>query len=122
MFVCGGLMTVFDLDKWWKRKDHRKIRGPRGARFASLKFHAVFLVSIVGLVEYVFRSTDGFTARHFADPPVPPPPPMAKSLGYSLTSEMPHLKSLETEARVPAHLPQREGLNYKLLREEGKMA
>lgn len=114
-------MTVFSLEKWWKRKDHRKIRGARGARFASLKFHAFFLVSIFGLVEYVFRSTDTFTARHFVDPPVPAPPPMSKSLGYAVTSEMPHLRRLEVEDRVPAHLPQKESLNFKKLREEGKM-
>lgn len=114
-------MTVFHLEKWWKRKDHRKIRGARGAHFASLKFHAVFLVSIFALVEYVFRSTDGFTARHMPDPPVPAPPPLKKSLGYSLTSEMPHLKALEVERELPSHVPQYESLNFKGLREDGRM-
>ncbi|CBZ32925.1 tryparedoxin peroxidase, partial [Leishmania donovani] len=59
-------MTVFWPEQWWKRKDHRKIRGARGARFASLRFHGAFILSVVVLVEYVFRSTDDFTARHFA--------------------------------------------------------
>jgi hypothetical protein len=114
-------MTVFHLEKWWKRKDHRKIRGARGARFASLRFHAVFLVSIVAFVEYVFRSTDNCTARHMPDPPVPAPPPMPKSLSYAVTSEMPHLKALEVERQPPAHVPQRESLKFNGIREEGRM-
>ncbi|KPA75093.1 putative developmentally regulated protein [Leptomonas pyrrhocoris] len=115
-------MTVFHLERWWKRKDHRKIRGTRGARFASLKFHAIFLMSVFALVEYVFRSTDAFTARHLPDPPVPAPPPMAKSLGYAVTSEMPHLKALEVELGPPPHVPQRETFNFKGLREEGRIS
>lgn len=114
-------MTVFQLEKWWKRRDHRAIRGARGARFASLGFHGLFIVATVGLIEYVFRSTDDFTAFHFADPPVPPPPPMSKSLSYATTSEMPHLKSLEMERKAPDHVPQIGTLNFKGLREDGRM-
>ncbi|CAG9571502.1 putative developmentally regulated protein [Leishmania major strain Friedlin] len=113
-------MTVFWLEQWWKRKDHRKIRGARGARFASLRFHGAFILSVLVLVEYVFRSTDNFTARHFADPPLLAPPPLPTSLGYSMTSEMPHLKSLELEREAPAHLPRSGPLDLKGLRGEGR--
>ncbi|KAG5509290.1 hypothetical protein GH5_06378 [Leishmania sp. Ghana 2012 LV757] len=115
-------MTVFWLEQWWKRKDHRKIRGARGARFASLHFHGVFIFGVVALVEYVFRSTDNFTARRSADPPVPAPPPLPTSLGYSMTREMPHLKSIELEREAPAHLPRSGSLDLKSLRGEGRRA
>ncbi|AYU77525.1 developmentally regulated protein [Leishmania donovani] len=115
-------MTVFWPEQWWKRKDHRKIRGARGARFASLRFHGAFILSVVVLVEYVFRSTDDFTARHFADPPVLAPPPLPTSLGYSMTSEMPHLKSLELEREAPAHLPRSGPLDLKGLRGEDRLS
>ncbi|KAG5509136.1 hypothetical protein JKF63_06145 [Porcisia hertigi] len=113
-------MTVFKLEQWWKRKDHRKIRGARGARFASLRFHGAFILSIVALVEYVFRSTDDFTARRTAASPVPAPPPLPTSLGYSMTSEMPHLKSLELEREAPAHIPRSGSLDFRGLRGEGR--
>ncbi|CAJ1013803.1 hypothetical protein IOCL2690_000017800, partial [Leishmania lindenbergi] len=106
-------MTVFWLEQWWKRKDHRKIRGARGARFASLRFHGAFILSVVVLVEYVFRSTDGFTARRATCPPVLAPPPLPTSLGYSMTSEMPHLRSLELEREAPPHLPRSSSLDFK---------
>ncbi|KPI82505.1 putative developmentally regulated protein [Leptomonas seymouri] len=114
-------MTVFYLERWWKRADHRGIRGARGARFASLRFHGVFLLSVFVLIEYVLRSTDNCTALRMPDPPVRAPPPLTKSLSYAVSSEMPHLKALEVERDVPAHVPQRETLNFKGLREEGRM-
>ncbi|EPY35844.1 developmentally regulated protein [Strigomonas culicis] len=99
-------MPVYaEAAKWWKLKEHRRIKGARGARFASLGFHGVFIVSMVLLVEYVFRSTEDDTL-HLANPPVPPPPPMRSSLTYAMSSEMPHLKSMELERQLPAHVPQ----------------
>ncbi|KAK7199325.1 developmentally regulated protein [Novymonas esmeraldas] len=95
-------MTVFRLEQWWKRKDHRGVRGARGARFATLRFHGVFLVSVVALVEYILRSTDDFTARRIVEPPVPAPPPLPRSLSYSTTCEMPHLRSMELERSTSA--------------------
>ncbi|KAG5482913.1 hypothetical protein LSCM1_06950 [Leishmania martiniquensis] len=109
-------MTVFWPEPWWKRKGHRKIRGARGARFASLRFHGTFILGVVALVEYVFRSTDDFTARRAADPPVLAPPPLPSSLGYSVTCEMPHLKALELEREAPAHLPRSGSLDLQGLR------
>lgn len=114
------MATVVYLPKWWKRKDHRKIKGARGARFASLNFHYVFFFSIIVLVEYIMRSTDSFQGDqhyHIADPPVPAPPPLEKTLGYSLTSEMPYLKSLELERTRPAHIPKKDGINLTNIRE-----
>ncbi|ESL11293.1 hypothetical protein TRSC58_00960, partial [Trypanosoma rangeli SC58] len=104
------------LDQWWKSRAHRRIRGARGARFASLKFHALFLASVVGVVEWVMRSTDSPAVYHIAPPPVPPPPPLQTSVGYSLAQEMPHLRSMELEAELPPHVPQVRGLNYASLR------
>nr|CCC92799.1 conserved hypothetical protein [Trypanosoma congolense IL3000] len=111
------------LDKWWKSKAHRRIRGARGARFASLKFHILFLGSVICFVEWVMRSTDyyGDPLCHIAPPPVPPPPPLATSISYALSREMPHLRGIELETGIPQHLPQKRGIDYVLLRSEGKL-
>ncbi|EAN81358.1 hypothetical protein TcYC6_0028730 [Trypanosoma cruzi] len=108
------------LDKWWKSKAHRRIRGARGARFASLRFHAVFIFAAVGLVEWVMRSTESPTVYHISPPPVPAPPPLPTSIGYSLGQEMPHLRSMELEAEIPPQVPQVRGLDYVSLRKDGR--
>lgn len=112
-------MTYFKLEAWWRRRDHRKIRGARGARFASLRFHGLFILSVLGLVEFVFRSTDAFAARRIADPPVPAPPPLPSSLTYVTTSEMPHLRSLELERQAPTHVPQAHQRQFTSVPGEG---
>nr|CCC50390.1 conserved hypothetical protein [Trypanosoma vivax Y486] len=113
---------LIHLDKWWKSKAHRRIRGARGHRFVSLKFHVVFLASVVGFIEWVMRSTDVFERplHHVAPPPVPPPPPLPTSIGYALGREMPHLRSMELEEAIPAHLPQKRGIDYVSLRSGDK--
>ncbi|CBH14231.1 uncharacterized protein TEOVI_000573100 [Trypanosoma equiperdum] len=110
------------LDKWWKSKAHRRIKGARGARFASLKFHVLFLGSVICFVEWVMRSTDCYEdpSYHIAPPPVAPPPPLAASIGYALSREMPHLRVMELEKGIPSHLPKTRGVDYVLLRSEGR--
>lgn len=99
-------MTVINVSPWWKRKDHRRIKGSRGARFASLRFHYLFIFSVFGAIQYVLRGHDD-VAYHLSEPPVPPPPPLPNSLGYSLTREMPYWKAIEAEEAPPSHVPQR---------------
>lgn len=99
-------MTVMSVNKWWKGRDHRRIKGSRGARFASLKFHYVFIFSVVAFIQYVVRGHDD-VAYHLPDPPVPAPPPLPLSLGYSVTREMPYWTAIETEQSLPDHVPQR---------------
>ncbi|KAH9600817.1 hypothetical protein LSM04_007063 [Trypanosoma melophagium] len=108
------------LDKWWKSKAHRRIRGARGARFANLKFHALCIFSVLGLIEWVMRSTDERAVYHIAAPPVPPPPPLPHSVCYALGQDMPHLRSMELEENIPPHVPQKRGIDYVSLRQNGK--
>lgn len=108
-------MEFKDAEKWWKRKDHRRIHGSRGHRFVSLKFHAIFAVGVVGSLEYLLRADDVPVYRAPA-PPVEAPPPLPKSLGYTLTSESPYLKSLELEGAIPQHVPQKSFVNFEQLR------
>lgn len=98
-------MEFKNAEKWWKSKAHRKITGSRGARFMSLKGHALFGVSVVGMIQYVLRSDDVPMYRS-PPPPVEAPQPLPTSLGYSLTSETPYLARLETERKQPSHIPQ----------------
>ncbi|CCW67795.1 unnamed protein product [Phytomonas sp. Hart1] len=115
-------MSYFRTDNWWKRRDHRRIRGARGQRFLSLRMHILFIVSVLSFLEfYMIRSTD-IEPYHIAPPPVRPPPPLARSLGYSLTSEMPYLQTLELEDRIPDHVPQKYSFNYAGVRSGGKMS
>lgn len=113
-------MTWTKVEAWWKRKDHRGVPGSRGARFLSLRAHGVIITGLLGLVLYVMRSSDD-VAYHIAPPPVPAPPPLPKSLGYTLTSEMPYLQQLETEDSLPDHIPQKNVLNFTGLRTTGRM-
>lgn len=113
-------MTHEKVEQWWKRRDHRRIHGSRGARFLSLKTHAVVIFGLLGLVLYVMRESDDVAYR-IAPPPVPAPPPMPRSLGYTITSEMPYMKQLETEEAMPGHIPQKHSLNYSGIRTMGKM-
>lgn len=105
-------MTVINVSPWWKRKDHRRIKGSRGARFVSLRFHNVFIFSLFVFIEYVMRGHDD-VAYHLPDPPVPPPPPLPNSLGYSLTREMPYWSAIETEEALPSHVPQRPVADFR---------
>ncbi|KEG06017.1 hypothetical protein DQ04_16481000 [Trypanosoma grayi] len=69
------------------------------------------------------RSTDDQPLYHIAAPPVPPPPPpMPTTISYTLSQEMPHLKSMELEGKMPSHVPQVRGLDYVALRKEGKLS
>lgn len=102
------------VNRWWRSKDHRKIKGSRGARFASLKFHYVFIFGVAAFVQYVMRGRDD-VAYHFSDPPVPAPPPLPNSLGYSMTREIPYWKAIETEEALPSHVPQRPVSDYHSL-------
>lgn len=104
-------MTVISVSPWWKGKDHRRIRGSRGARFVSLKFHYVFVFSVVAFIQYVLRGHDD-VAYHLPEPPVPAPPPLQRSLGYSLSREMPYWAAIETEESLPSHVPHRPVIDF----------
>lgn len=111
-------MEFKNPEKWWKRQDHRKVGGARGARFLSLTGHAVVGVAVLGMFEYVMRADD-FPLYRAPPPPVEAPPPMKKSLTYALTCESPYLKQLECEDRPPAHVPHAD-LDFEVLRTGSK--
>lgn len=112
-------MTIATIPQWWKGKDHRRIRGSRGQRFLSLRVHGVIFAGLWGLFHWTFRHDVGDDAMFTV--PAPPglvvPPPLPRSLAHTTTSEMPHLKSMEIEDRIPEHLPQKVSVDYNGLRQ-----
>ena len=109
-------MDVRNPDKWWKSKDHRRIPGARGQRFASLRTHLLYVCGVFAVHQYIVQGGSEHVYRA-PDPPVEAPPPLNKSLGYSIASEMPYLKLMETEDHIPEHVPQKVSLSAVKLRQ-----
>lgn len=109
-------MDVKNPDKWWKSKDHRRIPGARGQRFASLKTHLLYVAGVVAVHQYIVQGGAEHVYRA-PDPPVEAPPPLPTSFGYSIAAEMPYLKLMETEKTIPEHVPQKVSLSAVKLRE-----
>lgn len=85
----------------------------------SLKGHIAFAICTIGGFQYVLRADDISTYKT-PPPPVEAPAPLNASLGYSLTSEMPYLRRLETERSRPGHVPDAPLADFRHLR-EGKL-